>query len=110
MAAVAANTKNYYIGPQDGWVEIVTGAVTPINYLRISAIPHTKPFFVFAGASPPSAATIGIQVCHHEFCMHDDTNGVSSLFYVRLTNPTQDSRNHDGRTRIDVYSEGGVLQ
>ena len=44
MAAIAAATKSYIIAPGDGWVEIVTGASTPINFLRISAYPHTHPF------------------------------------------------------------------
>lgn len=109
MAAVATATKNYFVGPQDGWTLIVTGAVTPINSLRISAIPHTHTFFVYAGASLPAASVVGIQVCHKEFQFRDFTNGTSSLFYVRTSGPVPDSKQADGRLRLDVMSEGGVL-
>lgn len=109
MAAIATNTKNYFIGPQDGWTQIVTGAVTPINTLRISAIPHTHPFFVYAGASLPAANVVGVRVCHHPFKFGDFTNGTSSLFFVRVSGPVSDSKQLDGRLQLDVMSEGGVL-
>ncbi len=216
MAAIAANTKSYFIGPQDGWVEIVTGASTPINFLRLSAYPHTHPFQVATGASAPitapaagtgtftfsttgptdgqtiqigsetytfhatrtvaftvalgadfhAAATnftaavnsdstlvtasdttdvvtvtsilkgtqgnyalatngtnvaksgtamtggadvpSGITVCHHPFKVYDVTNGISSLFWVKVNNTS--NQNPTGKMRLDVYSEGGVLQ
>lgn len=106
MAAIAANTKSYFVGAQDGWVEIVTGAVTPINFLRMSAYPHTHQFQVATGATAPAAGVSGVAVCHHPFKVYDTTNGISSVFWVRVTNPG----NMAGKVRIDVYSEGGVLQ
>jgi hypothetical protein len=106
MAGVAAATKSYFVGPQDGWVEIVTGAVTAINYLRVSAYPHTHPFQIAASATKPAATVTGVTVCHKEFTMHDDNLGVAALFWVKVNNPG----NQSGRIRIDVYSEGGVLQ
>ncbi len=216
MAAIAANTKNYFVGPQDGWVEIVTGASTPVNFLRVSAYPHTHPFQIATGSSAPTSAptkstgtftfattgpiatqtitigteiytfaasrtvpftvavgadfhaaatnftaavnsdstlvkavdasdvvtltsipegtqanyalattasnttrsgalmtggtdiNMGITVCHHPFKVYDATNGISSLFWVKVNNPA--NQTSAGRLRIDVYSEGGVLQ
>lgn len=108
MAAIAAATKSYFIGPQDGWVEIVTGAVTPINYLRISGYPHTHPFQLAVSATAPALTVPGITICHTHFDMHDDTNGVSSVFWIKVNNPSNQTT--VGRMRIDVYSEGGVLQ
>lgn len=107
MAAIAANIKTFLIGPQDGWTQIVTGAVTPINFLRLSADPHTHPFFVFAGASPPAATVRGVKVCHNTFKVHDAFNGISSLFFVRITNPSDNTS--AGKIYVDVYAEGGVL-
>lgn len=110
LVPIAAATKNYFIKPQDGWVEIVTGAGTPINYLRISAVPHTHPIRIYAGASAPASTVDGILVCHDPFVFHDDSNGTSTLFFVRNTNPCNSSQKADGSVRIDVFSEGGVLQ
>lgn len=106
MAAVAANTKTYTILPSAGWTQIVTGAATPIDFLRISGDPHTHPFFVFAGATAPAATVRGVKVCHNAFKVYDQVNGISSIFYVRVgPNPS----NQSGGVLIDVYSEGGVL-
>lgn len=110
MAAIAAKTKRYTVSPADGWVELVTGAATPINYLRISGYPHTHPFQLYVGASAPAITEPGITICHIPFEMHDDTNGVSSLFFVKVNNPGNQNSGSNGGVRIDVYSEGGVLQ
>lgn len=105
MTAIAAASKSYFVGPADGWTQIVTGASTPINYLRISVYPHTHPIQVAAAASKPAASIPGITVCHNPFQVHDDTNGINAIFYVKVNNPS----NQSGKVRIDVYSEGGVL-
>lgn len=105
MAAIAANTKSYTILPSAGWTQIVTGASTPINFLRMSGYPHTHPFQVATGSSKPALTIPGITVCHTPFKVFDATNGISSIFWVKVNNPG----NQDGGVRIDVYSEGGVL-
>lgn len=105
MAAIAAATKSYFVGPQDGWVELVAGS-TPINFLRISAYPHTHPIQIASASSKPALTISGVTVCHHPFKIHDAFNGISSNFYVKVNNPG----NQTGKVRIDVYSEGGVLQ
>lgn len=105
MAAIAAATKSYNVKPADGWTQIVTGASTPINQLRISAYPHTHPIQVAAASSKPALTVSGITVCHHPFKVQDATNGINAIFYVRVVNPG----NQGGNVRIDVYSEGGVL-
>lgn len=105
MVAVAAAHKSYFIKPADGWVKIVTGAATPINFLRMSGYPHTHPFQVGLGASAPTDT--GITVCHNTFKVFDATSGISSVFWVKVNNPSNQA---NGAMRIDVYSEGGVLQ
>lgn len=105
MAGVVAATKSYFIGPADGWTQIVSGASTAINYLRVSAYPHTHPFQLAAASSKPVATIPGITVCHIPFEMHDDNLGVNAIFYIKVNNPG----NQGGKIRIDVYSEGGVL-
>lgn len=106
MTAVAAASKSYFVGPGDGWTQIVSGASTPINFLRISAYPHTHPIQVAAASSAPASTVPGITVCHNPFHVHDDTNGINAIFYVKVNNPGNQG---GGRVRIDVFSEGGVL-
>lgn len=108
--ASAANTKNYFVGPQDGWVQIVSGATTPLIYLRMTAYPHTHPFQVFAGASAPAISVQGVTVCHHDFHVENQvTGGNGGIFWVKVVNPASNSLANDGRIRIDVYVDGGVL-
>lgn len=107
MVAVVANTKTYLVKPADGWTLISTGATTLVNFFRASADPHTHPFFVYVGPTAPAASVRGIKVCHKPFVFHDDTNGTSSNFYVRLTGTNPG--NQQGGIYIDVLSEGGVL-
>lgn len=45
-------TANYYIQPEDGWVEVVNGGV---NFLRLTRQPPSHPMYVAGGASPPTA-------------------------------------------------------
>lgn len=55
-----AGTKNYYIGPSDGWEEVIAGSSTAITFLRISGYPHTHPYYLYSGSSAPSlVATAG---------------------------------------------------
>lgn len=102
MAAIAANTKSYLIGPEDGWTLISSGTT---NFIRMSAYPHTHPFQVAVASSKPANTVPGVQVCHNPFKVYDQTNGISSSFYVKVTTPG----NQSGKTRIDVYCEGGTL-
>lgn len=105
MTAIVAASKSYFIAPEDGWVQIVSGASTAINFLRISAYPHTKPFEVAVASSKPATSVPGIVVCHNAFKVFDATNGINAVVYVKVASPG----NMSGKTRIDVYSEGGVL-
>lgn len=102
-------TKNFYIGPQDGWVKVLsTGAA---HSVRISAYPHTQPFYVYGDPSTvPSSETRGISVCHHPFKVMNSTDeGNTDAFYVRVPNPCGDAEAADGRLRLDVYTDGGTL-
>lgn len=47
---MATTATNFYIAPQDGWVQISAAA----DFLRVSAVPHTHPFYVTFAASAPS--------------------------------------------------------
>lgn len=105
MTAIVAATKSYNIAPADGWTQIITGASTSINFLRISAYPHTHPIQVAAASSKPALTVPGVTVCHHPFKVYDATNGINAIFYVKVNNPG----NQGGKVRIDVYAEGGVL-
>lgn len=105
MVAIAAATKSYFVGPQDGWVEIVSGTT---NFIRISGYPHTHPFQVAVASSLPALTIPGITVCHHPFKVFDPSAlGISGNFYIKVNNPA--NQNNAGRVRIDVYCEGGTL-
>lgn len=103
-------TKTYYIGPQDGWFNIAS--VTTKASIRISAFPHTHPFFVFADttATPSLTADAGVMVCHHPFEVQNfQTAGNVEKFYIRVQTPYAGSKNNDGKLRIDVHCDGAAL-
>jgi len=110
MAATVSNTKNYYVGPEDGWVLIVDATTTNLVFLKIAASIHTHPFFVFSGTSAPSASDIGFKVCHDCFKAANYSNTNASKFWVRVQNPVPNSDKRDGKLRLDVYADGGALQ
>jgi hypothetical protein len=104
--AANASTKNYQIGPQDGWKQIASAAGT---FFRVSADPHTHQFYIYAGsAAPTTPDPTGIKVCHKPFSMHTDTADTSN-WYIRVVNPMADSKTADGRVRFDVLTVAGTL-
>lgn len=103
-------TKSYFVGPQDGWVNVI--AAGNAYYVRISASPHTAPFYVFGDPSAtPGPADIGVLVCHHAFDVHNDGGGAQDGnldgFWVRTVNPSNQTAT--GKIRIDVYTDHGTL-
>lgn len=100
-------TKSYFVGPQDGWVNVLTA--DPKAYVLISASPHTAPFYVFGDPSvTPGPGDIGMLICHHAFDVHNDgTVGNLDAFWVRTVNASNQTA--DGKVRIDVYTDGGTL-
>jgi hypothetical protein len=44
-------TANTYIGPSDGWVQL---ADSP-KFVRVSAFPHTHPYYLYAGSAAPAS-------------------------------------------------------
>lgn len=104
--AANASTKNFQVGPQDGWKQIASAGGT---FLRISADPHTHQFYVYAGASAPTSADpTGVKVCHKAFIV-DTATADTSNWYVRVTTPVSGSKNADGRLRVDVLTVAGTL-
>lgn len=100
-------TKNYLIGPGDGWVKVIT--TTAKASLQISAFPHTQPFYVFGDptATPVVGTDIGILVCHKPFKLFNSTTaGNVEAFWVRVVNPKPDVPN--GRVRFDVHTDGAA--
>lgn len=110
MAATVSNTKNYFVGPQDGWTLIVDATTTNLVELRLSAYPHNNAFYVYSGTSAPAATVTGVRVCHKPFKAANYTNNNASKFWVRVVNHVPSSPNPDGKLRIDAYADGGVLQ
>lgn len=102
-------TKSFYVGPQDGWLNIIQ--IGNARAVRISAVPHTHPFFVYGDSgTPPTVADNGVLICHKPFLVESSReDGNQDAFYVRVQNPVANSRNADGRLRIDVYTDNGTL-
>lgn len=105
-------TKVFRVGPQDGWVQLVTGADTAIDQLVITVAPHTHPVLIYGGTTAPAATVDGIRVCHHSF--HLNVAGNKDLFFVKVPNPLAYAADPttgvpDGRISIQVYTQGGVL-
>lgn len=47
-------TANFYIAPSDGWTLIATAP----KFARVSGFPHTEPYYIYAGSSPPSLTPV----------------------------------------------------
>lgn len=102
-------TGNVNIGPQDGWVRVTATPTTALTSLRISAFPHTHPIYVYGGTVAPTDSNTGILVCHHPFELRDDAATANlDSFWVRTTNNVPNSKNMDGRVRVDVYVSGAA--
>lgn len=110
MVASVGHTKNYMVGPQDGWVLICDATVTNLNYIRISSYPKTHSFQLYVDTVAPTATTIGIHVSKEEIELANYTNTNASKYWVKVVNPGIDGSGLDGRIRLDVYADGGVLQ
>jgi hypothetical protein len=111
MAATVSKTKTYFVGPQDGWFQIIDATTTNLVFLRMTAVPHTHPFYVYSNTSAPTLGVdAGVYVCHHPFKIANYSNNNASKFWIRVVNPVQNSQQSNGKLRIDVYADGGVLQ
>lgn len=93
-------TSNTYIGPQDGWIKVITSGA---NNLRITGNPGRHAFFVWGAAdgSPPTAANIGVQCSCEGFQIDSDT---TDSFWVKVPTNLPGSVNNDGKLRVDVYA------
>jgi hypothetical protein len=102
-------TKSYNVGPQDGWLKVIASG--ELAAVRITAFPHTKPFYVFGdpAITPTIAANPGVYTCHHPFKITSGDRKNADAFWVRVASPAADTLSADGRLRIDVYTDGGTL-
>lgn len=73
-------TANFYIGVDDGWVELSSAT----DFVRVSGHPHSHPFYVYAGASAPSltAAAATGEVIFSGLPAEDDTVTIGSETYT----------------------------
>jgi len=53
---MATVTQNFYVGPEDGWIEIVAAGTT-VNFLDIKSFPCNHGFYVFIGDAQPDASS-----------------------------------------------------
>lgn len=103
--------KNYSVGPQDGWVKVLTVAAK--SYVRISVSPPTVPFYIFGApaATPVLGTDVGIQIPCPDLSPFETWNSTAGgnidAFWVRV--PHVSNQNATGQARIDVYTDGGTL-
>jgi hypothetical protein len=73
-------TANFYIGVDDGWVELSSAT----DFVRVSGHPHSHPFYVYAGASAPSltAAAATGEVVFAGLPAADDTVTIGTEVYT----------------------------
>lgn len=90
-------TVNTSISPSDGWVQIADAPA----FVRVSGFPHTHPYYVAAAATTPAATLIGVLVCHHPFKVNVT---MTEKLYARVVNPVPNSKNMDGKLRLDVFT------
>jgi hypothetical protein len=104
-------TKNYYLSPSDGWVNITTAAAKA--YMRINSYPVKTPFYVYGHpTTTPTAADVGILVACDDGVMIENQNATGNVdkIWVRVANESQGALVGGVRkTRIDVYLDGGAL-
>lgn len=84
------STRNYYIAPQDGWVEIASEP----QFLRVSAYPAKYPFYLIGQDLEPTDADIGDLICDKPYWSNIAS---PDTFWVRVANPAPDFK-----LRIDV--------
>jgi hypothetical protein len=104
--------KSYFIGPEDGWVKVITAGHA--YSVRISAYPHTHPIYIFADPTvTPTIASPYVAVCHHPFKVENSgvtpTGGNIDAFWVRVPNSSNAFTGQQGRARVDVYTDQGTL-
>jgi hypothetical protein len=101
--------KTYNVGPQDGWIKVLTVAAK--STVRISIDPITCPFYVYSAPSgTPTATDRGIKVaCDDDpFLIENFTAGGNvEAFWVRVVTPSINTPT--GQAFIDVYTDGGTL-
>ena len=51
--ALATNTLNVYVAPEDGWKQVVAAGTT-INYLAVKQFPCNHGVYIYIGASQPT--------------------------------------------------------
>lgn len=104
-------TKNYFVGPQDKWVKVIAAGSSFST--RIGGIPHTHPFYVFGDpTATPGVGDTGILICHKPFKTENSgtgSTGNKDAFWVRVPGNVPNSKQADGRLRIDVYTDNGTL-
>jgi len=93
-------TANTYIYPSDGWTLIAT---TPA-FIRVTAFPHTHPYYIAAASSTPASTVIGTLICHKPFWMNVATG---ENIYARTANPVPNSSTRDGKLRLDIITVAG---
>lgn len=85
---MATTATNIYIGPSDGWVQI---APTASDFIRVSAFPHTHPYFITFGASAPSLLPVSATgtVTFSGLPTADETATIGSEVYTFKASATE---------------------
>jgi hypothetical protein len=97
-------TKNIYVAPEDGWVEVVAPAST-IQYLYAMQFPYNHGVYLYVGTSIPTELyePTGIKMDSDDaFVMNVPTGSVGC--WVRCLTPAWGGGKHtdNAKSRLDV--------
>lgn len=98
---MTAGTANFYIKPQDGWVQVAGDGSTTYGFISVSSVPCTHPFYIFGDpAITPTVTTLGMLIDGGS-CIINASNDANK-YWVRVVNPVSGSIKGDGSLRIDT--------
>ena len=107
---MATTTKNYSIGPQDGWTPIATAGWDPFstNSELARTLTLIRSMCSQARVSRRLRTSTGVKVCHKRFWLTTAVADASS-YWIRVTTPVSSSPANNGKLRLDVLTVGGTL-
>lgn len=94
-------TQNFYIRPEDGWVEIAPAA-TSVSFLDIKGFPYNHGFYVFIGDAQPDSedqTPIGRKV--DSDCLFINV-GFTGGVWARCLTPVYGGADNNQHLRLDV--------
>jgi len=97
---MATLTPNYYIGPEDGWVQIATDS----SYLRVEGFPCNHGFYIYISDTAPNNAIqdpTGTKIDGEKLVINQPFQGT---VYARVMTPVNGQASGNQKLRLDVIT------